>query len=61
MNCMKCHVMTTGFNKFDQTITRLTKFVIGFHLNELDQVPLIISIIIGSINFWLLALLSKAY
>ena len=49
------------FNEFDKIYTRFSKYVLGVHSkacnfalhSELGQVPLILSVIVGVINFWL--------
>ena len=50
-----------GHNDFDKIFTRFSKYVLGVHskasnfavFSELGQFPLIISIIVSCINFWL--------
>ena len=50
-----------GHNEFDKIYTRFCKYVLGVHsrssnfavYSELGQIPLVISIISSSINFWL--------
>ncbi|MCG7891851.1 MAG: reverse transcriptase family protein [Candidatus Thiodiazotropha endolucinida] len=57
-----------GQNDFDKVLMRFSKFVLGVHskasnfavISELGQYPLIISAIVGCINFWLHALQSSS-
>ena len=56
-----------GFNEFDKIYTRFLKYVLGVHskacnfavYSELGQFPMIISVIVGVINFWLHTLQSQ--
>ena len=56
-----------GHNEFDKIYTRFCKSVLGVHskasnfavYSELGQIPLVISIISSSINFWLHTVSSK--
>ena len=56
-----------GFNEFDKIYKRFLKYVLGVHskacnfavYSELGQFPMIISVIVGVINFWLHTLQSQ--
>ena len=56
------------YNEFDKIFTRFSKYVLGVHseassfgvYSELDQFPLIISVIVSCIKFWLRTVQSKS-